>query len=99
MPVAKINSLLVIPDWKQQVRVTISGEVKRPGNYAMFQGEKLSDLINRAGGFTDKAFLRGAIFTRRSVAAEQRKALNRMADQMERDLLQSSQNISIPYCP
>ena len=87
-------TVLVIPDWKQQVRVTISGEVKRPGNYAMFQGEKLSDLINRAGGFTDKAFLRGAIFTRRSVAAEQRKALNRMADQMERDLLQSSQNIS-----
>ena len=85
-------TVLVIPDWKQQIYVTINGEVKRPGTYAMFTGEKLSDLIERAGGFTPKAFLRGAIFTRRSVAAEQRKSINLMADQMERDLLQSVQN-------
>lgn len=85
-------TILVIPDWKQQIYVTINGEVSRPGTYAMFTGEKISDLIERAGGFTSKAFLRGSIFTRRSVAAEQRKAINRMADQMERDLLQSVQN-------
>ena len=85
-------TVLVIPDWKQQIRVTITGEVRRPGNYAMFAGERLSDLITKAGGFTSKAFLRGAIFTRKSIASEQKKALNRMADQMERDLLQSMQN-------
>ncbi|MBQ3764948.1 MAG: SLBB domain-containing protein, partial [Synergistaceae bacterium] len=71
-------TVLIIPDWKQQIRVGIYGEVKRPGSYSMFQGEKLSDLIERAGGFTPKAFLRGAIFTRWSVAAEQRKSLNQM---------------------
>lgn len=87
-------TVLVIPDWKSQIRVSIYGEVRRPGNYAMFAGERLSDLIERAGGFTPRAFLRGAIFTRQSVAAEQRRALNRMADQMERDLLQSSQNLA-----
>ena len=85
-------TILVIPNWKQQIQVTIDGEVVRPGTYAMFTGEKLSDLINRAGGFTSKAFLRGAIFTRKSVAEEQKEALNRMADQMEVDLLQSVQN-------
>ena len=85
-------TILVIPDWKQQIRVTITGEVRRPGSYAMFPGERLSDLITKAGGFTPKAFLRGAIFTRKSVATEQKAALNRMADQMERDLLQSMQN-------
>ena len=85
-------TVLVIPDWKQQLRVTINGEVRRPGSYSMFVGEKISDLIERAGGFTTKAYLKGAIFTRLSVAAEQREALNLMADQMERDLLQSSQN-------
>ncbi|MBQ7561241.1 MAG: SLBB domain-containing protein [Synergistaceae bacterium] len=85
-------TILMIPDWKQQIYVTINGEVSRPGTYAMFTGEKISDLIERAGGFTSKAFLRGSIFTRRSVAEEQRKAINRMADQMERDLLQSVQN-------
>ena len=85
-------TIMVIPDWKKQIRVAITGEVRKPGNYAMFPGEKLSDLIVKAGGFTPKAFLRGAIFTRKSVAVEQKAALNRMADQMERDLLQAMQN-------
>ena len=85
-------TVVVIPEWKYPIRVSITGEVKRPGSYAMFAGERLSDLIERAGGFTPRAFLRGAVFTRVSVAQEQRRALNRMADQMERDLLQASQN-------
>ncbi len=85
-------TVLVIPDWKQALRVTIAGEVRRPGTYSMFAGEKLSDLIERAGGFTKKAFLPGAIFTRRSVAYEQRRALAQMADRMERELLESMQN-------
>ena len=85
-------TVLIIPDWKKQIRVSINGEVRRPGSYAMFPGDRLSDLIAKAGGFTAKAFLRGAIFTRKSVAEEQKAALNRMADQMERDLLQSMQN-------
>lgn len=85
-------TVLVIPNWKQQIRVTIAGEVVNPGSYSMFVGERLSDLINRAGGFTPKAYLRGAMFTRRSVAAEQRRSLNQMADRMERELLEASQN-------
>ena len=85
-------TVLVIPSWKSQIRVGIAGEVIRPGVYSMFDGDKLSDLIERAGGFTNKAFLRGAIFTRQSVAAEQREALSQMADNMERELLESMQN-------
>ncbi len=88
-------TILVIPSWKTQIRVGIAGEVLRPGVYSMFDGDKLSDLIERAGGFTNKAFLRGAVFTRRSVAAEQREALNDMADNMERELLEAMQNTSI----
>ena len=87
-------TVLVIPEWRQQIRVNIAGEVKRPGSYSMFRGERLSDLIERAGGFTNKAFLRGAIFTRRSIAADQRRSINQMADRMERELLESSQNTS-----
>ena len=85
-------TVIIIPDWKQQIRVNIAGEVRRPGNYSMFPGEKLSDLIERAGGFTPKAFLKGAIFTRVSVANEQRISINQMADRMERELLEASQN-------
>ena len=85
-------TVLVIPDWKQQIRVTVEGEVKRPGVYSMFAGEKLSDLLERVGGFTRRAFLRGAIFTRLSVAEEQKKALNQVADRMQQELLEAMQN-------
>ena len=88
-------TVIMIPDWKTTIMVNIVGEVRRPGQYAMFHGEKLSDLIERAGGFTPKAFLRGAIFTRMSVARDQRIALNQMADRMEREMLEASQNLSV----
>ena len=87
-------TVLVIPKWQTQFSVTISGEVMMPGTYSMFPGEKLSDLLTKAGGFTPKAFLKGAVFTRRSVAEEQRKSLQQMADRMERELLESMQNVA-----
>ena len=87
-------TVLVIPEWDTQKMVKVTGEVMRPGTYAMLKGERLSDLIIRAGGFTKRAHLRGAVFTRLSVAEEQKRALSQMADQMERDMLASQQNIA-----
>ena len=83
---------MTIPNYHGHVKVNITGEIMRPGTYSMLPGEKISDLITRAGGFTPKAFLRGAVFTRRSVAEEQRIAIRQMADRMERDLMESMQN-------
>ncbi|MDR1378676.1 MAG: SLBB domain-containing protein [Synergistaceae bacterium] len=80
----------IIPDWESQRMVNIRGEVLHPGTYAVIKGERLSDLLLRSGGFTSRAYLRGGVFTRRRVAEEQRKELNRTADQMERDLLEVS---------
>lgn len=85
-------TVLVIPEWKQQIQVSITGEVRRPGVYSMFQGERLSDLIEKAGGFTSKAFLKGAIFTRKTIAEEQMESLVLMVDRMQRELLESMQN-------
>jgi protein involved in polysaccharide export with SLBB domain len=79
----------IIPEWETQRIVRVTGEVMYPGTYAVIKGERISDLIRRAGGFTPKASLRGAVLTRRSVAAEQRRELNRVADQLERDLLEA----------
>ncbi len=47
--------------------VTLSGEVRFPGKYVIRQNERVSSLIERAGGFTENAFLKGSIFTRQSV--------------------------------
>ena len=58
-----------IPDWSPTDAITVQGEVKFPGEYRIRKGERLSDVINRAGGFTAEASLQSAIFTREAVAA------------------------------
>ncbi|MHB8828669.1 MAG: SLBB domain-containing protein [Syntrophales bacterium] len=76
-----------IPNWQAEKYATFSGKVKYPGRYVISKGEKLSTVIERAGGYTDDAYLRGAWFTRESVRAMQQKGLTEMADRMERELL------------
>ncbi len=54
-----------VPDFELQKVVTINGEVKYPGKYTIAsKNEKISDLINRAGGFSEEAFLAGATLYR-----------------------------------
>jgi protein involved in polysaccharide export with SLBB domain len=53
------------PDFRVQQFVTIEGEVRYPGRYAIkSQNEKISDLITRAGGLTGEAYLPGARINR-----------------------------------
>jgi polysaccharide export outer membrane protein len=53
------------PSWELQRTVTISGEVNFPGTYALrSRDERLSDLIQRAGGLTSEAYAEGTTFTR-----------------------------------
>jgi len=63
--------------------VRIEGEVRFPGVYPIREGERLSDLILRAGGFTDEAYLYAAVFTRKAIQEEQQKALEEMAAQVQ----------------
>jgi protein involved in polysaccharide export with SLBB domain len=50
-----------IPEFELQQTVTVSGEVKYPGNYALVKDkERIYDLIERAGGLTGEAFPEGA---------------------------------------
>ena len=64
------DSLLVkeIPDWNPNRSVTITGEVRFPGSYSIRKGETLSDVVDRAGGFTDSASPESAVFTRDAIA-------------------------------
>jgi protein involved in polysaccharide export with SLBB domain len=50
----KENDLINIPVYEK--RVTISGEVKKPGVYELLEGENLESLVAFAGGFTEKAY-------------------------------------------
>jgi protein involved in polysaccharide export with SLBB domain len=56
-----------IPNWHDKKSVTLTGQVKFPGAYTFNDGDRLSDVLSRAGGFTNNAFLYGASFERESV--------------------------------
>lgn len=54
-----------LPDYHLQEMVKLEGEVIYPGDYALLnRSETLADLIQRAGGITDRAFLNGATLYR-----------------------------------
>jgi protein involved in polysaccharide export with SLBB domain len=74
----------------QEDTVEIRGEVRFPGVYPILKGERLSSVLRRAGGFTDKAYLPGAVFTRQSVRAAQEKRLQELLREQEQRLLTES---------
>jgi protein involved in polysaccharide export with SLBB domain len=54
------------PDYKEQQIITVEGEVAFPGEYILtHKTERISDIINRAGGFTPEAYLKGATLIRK----------------------------------
>jgi protein involved in polysaccharide export with SLBB domain len=55
--------------WELQRSVAISGQVKFPGRYSLkSKTDRVSDLIQRAGGLTDEAYKEGVQFYRRYTA-------------------------------
>jgi polysaccharide biosynthesis/export protein len=67
--------------------VLLSGEVGRPGLYAIRRGETLAQLIERAGGLTTYAYPFGTVFTRRSVREAQEEGFRRTARELNNSLL------------
>src|SRR5690606_1586016 len=53
-----------IPEFARTRTITLEGEVRYPGEYTVRNGETLREVLQRAGGLTDNAFPRGAVFTR-----------------------------------
>ncbi len=75
-----------IPNWVEQGDFIISGEVRFAGTYPIGRGEKLSEMIRRAGGLTDEAYLRGAIFVRESVRLREQDQIESLTARLEQDL-------------
>jgi len=89
LPLKENDQIFVrsIPEWNVYTQVMILGEVRFPGVYTARKGERLSSLIERAGGFTSNAYARGAVFTRASVREHQQKVLDESIGRLERDLM------------
>ncbi len=67
--------------------IKISGEVKNPGEYSIQPGDRILDIIRRAGGYTDESYFQGAVFLRKKVAESQKEAFDRAADELENTIV------------
>ncbi|MBW2332082.1 MAG: SLBB domain-containing protein, partial [Deltaproteobacteria bacterium] len=83
-----------IPEWYTEKTCTIKGEVNFPGEYSISRGERLSSALERAGGFTEYAYLKGAFFTRESARRAQQERLKGFIDRLEADILRAKQSLT-----
>tara|TARA_Y100000748_G_scaffold222974_1_gene187626 strand:- start:3157 stop:4956 length:1800 start_codon:yes stop_codon:yes gene_type:complete len=67
--------------------IKISGQVKNPGEYSIQPGDKILDILERAGGYTNQAYFQGAVFLRKSVAKSQKEAFERAAEELENTIV------------
>jgi len=67
--------------------VTLNGQVVRPGIYTIADGEKLSSVLERAGGLTDRAFPKGSVFTRASLRKIEQEQLDAFLKTQEQRML------------
>jgi protein involved in polysaccharide export with SLBB domain len=63
--------------------VTLVGQVKFPGTYGFQDGERLSSVLRRAGGFRDTAYLTGAVLVRDQVRQLEEKSREELIRQIE----------------
>ena len=68
--------------------ITVTGQVNRPGDYSIQQGDNILDIINRAGGYTEDSYSEGSVFLRKNVALSQKKAFERSADELENTIIE-----------
>jgi protein involved in polysaccharide export with SLBB domain len=92
----KPNDVLTIHQlagWKDVgASVAIKGEVMYPGTYGIEEGEKLSSLLQRAGGYRPMAYPEGAVLERVQVREIAEKSKMQLIQQVET----SGQNVRFP---
>lgn len=83
-----------MPEWFEQTVVSLEGEFRFPGSYVVREGETLTQLIERAGGLSDRAFLGGSFFSREQVKEKEQLRLEQMVQRMELDVAFAAQQRS-----
>lgn len=69
-----------IANWSKPEYVVLEGEVNYPGKYALQRnGMKISDLIEKAGGFTEDASLEAVLFIRQQETNKKDQLMERLS--------------------
>ena len=63
--------------------IAVSGEVVHPGTYGIQEGERLSSIIQRAGGFRNDAYPFGAVFERQQIRELEEKNRADLLDRVQ----------------
>ena len=81
-----------IPQYSQALRqkVYLKGEFIFPGEYSFSEGDRLSSVIEKAGGLSDHSYPFGATFYRDSVKKLQEERLKDYISNLEEDILTMS---------
>jgi polysaccharide export outer membrane protein len=75
-----------VPQTRQTTFVRLEGEFQAAGVYSVQPGETLRQLVERAGGLTNQAYLFGSSFTRESTRRQQQAQLDEYSADLERDI-------------
>ena len=79
-----VLSIRQLPGWNDLgASITIKGEVEHPGTYGIRPGERLSSILQRAGGFQPSAYPYGAVLERSQVRELEVKQRNEMIIQVK----------------
>ncbi|MCM8820758.1 MAG: SLBB domain-containing protein, partial [Candidatus Omnitrophica bacterium] len=78
-----MDKILVYSQERLEKKVTIYGQVRYPGEYVVVRGDRLSDLVKRAGGFTTYAYLPGIVFLRETIRVEKEKQITSFIKEKE----------------
>ena len=79
-----------VPMEKRTQFVRLGGEVQIPGLYQISPGEKLLQLVTRAGGLTSNAYIYGTEFVRESARQQQQANLDLAIRSFESDVAGSN---------
>jgi polysaccharide biosynthesis/export protein len=86
---------LEVPKAERTKFIRLEGEFKAAGLYLVEPGQRLHDLIEKAGGFAPDAYLYAGVFTRESVRVVQQERLEMMVASMQRDIFRQSAAMSL----
>jgi len=75
-----------VPQRQQTKLVRLEGEFVASGVYSVRPGETLRDLVKRAGGLSNEAYLFGSSFTRRSTQQQQQERLDEYTTELEQQI-------------
>ena len=85
------------PGYSEKVNVTVSGEVEFEGDYSLnVRNERLSDVLEKAGGLTEFAYIEGARLERLMTPEEYKQAQELMDMVASNNKISGNDSIVVP---